>query len=183
MHIPVMYDGGQTFYGLTEISSFLSLLTVIDNDHTDVELVGTLRNVPFNFTDVDLAKIREAHIGHSWYYEAFQACCERGETDLDKRCIAARDQIHLWREKARSMSVSEFIWQLMRESGIYAVRGAYPDGRLRQLNLDSLYQRAVDMEKRGVFRLSCSSRSPVSAMRAHRRAAPKAASRSHGSVR
>ena len=119
-----------------------------------MELVGALRNVPFNFSDVDLAEIRKADIGHSWYYEAFQVCCERGETDLDKRCIAARDQIHLWREKARSMSVSEFIWQLMRESGIYAVRGAYPDGRLRQLNLDSLYQRAVDMEKRGIFRLS-----------------------------
>ena len=154
MHIPVMYDGGQTFYGLTEISSFLSLLTVIDNDHTDVELVGTLRNVPFNFTDVDLAEIRKASLGHSWYYEAFQICCQRNETELEKRCRAARDQIHIWREKARSMSVSEFIWQLMRESGIYAVRGAYPDGRLRQLNLDSLYQRAVDMEKRGIFRLS-----------------------------
>ena len=154
MHIPVMYDGGQTFYGLTEISSFLALLTVIDNDHTDVELVGALRNVPFSFSDVDLAEIRKANIGQSWYYEAFQACCERNETALDRRCIAARDQIQMWREKARSMSVSEFIWQLMRESGIYAVRGAYPDGRLRQLNLDSLYQRAVDMEKRGVFRLS-----------------------------
>lgn len=154
MHIPVLYDGGQTFYGLTEISSFLSLLTVIDNDHTDVELIGTLRNVPFNFSDEDLARIREAHTERSWYYEAFNACCDRNETDLDRRCIAARDQIRLWRQRARSMSVSEFIWQLMRESGIYAVRGAYPDGRLRQLNLDSLYQRAVDMEKRGVFRLS-----------------------------
>lgn len=154
MHIPVMYDGGQTFYGLTEISSFLSLLAVIDNDHVDMELAGALRNVPFNFTDEDLARIREARLEPSWYYEAFNACCERNETGLDHRCIAARDQIRLWRERARSMSASDFIWQLMRESGIYAVRGAYPDGRLRQLNLDSLYQRAVDMEKRGVFRLS-----------------------------
>ena len=155
MHIPVLYDGGQTFYGLTEISfSQYYLLPVIDNDHTDVELIGTLRNVPFNFSDEDLARIREAHTERSWYYEAFNACCDRNETDLDRRCIAARDQIRLWRQRARSMSVSEFIWQLMRESGIYAVRGAYPDGRLRQLNLDSLYQRAVDMEKRGVFRLS-----------------------------
>ena len=154
MNIPVLYDGGLSFYGLTEISSFLALLAVIDNDHVDEELIGALSNVPFSFTAEDFARIREAHPEHSMYYEAFDACCRRSETDLDRRCIAARTQIRLWREKARSMSVSEFIWQLMRESGIYAVRGAYPDGRLRQLNLDSLYQRAVDMEKRGVFRLS-----------------------------
>ncbi len=154
MHIPVLYDGGLTFYGLTEISSFLALLSIIDNDHTDVELVGTLRNVPFNFSDTDLAMIREAKMGHSWFYEAFNACCERNETELDHRCIEARNQIRTWREYARSIGVSEFIWHLMRESGIYAVRGAYPDGKLRQMNLDSLYQRSVDMEKRGVTRLS-----------------------------
>ena len=153
MHIPVLYDGGLTFYGLTEISSFLCLLTVIDNDHTDVELAGALRNVPFNFSDTDLAMIREARPGHSWFYEAFKTCCDRGETDLDRRCAAAMEQIHTWRKQARTTGVSELIWRLMRESGIYAVRGAYPDGKLRQLNLDTLYQRAVDMEKRGVTRL------------------------------
>lgn len=153
-NIPVLYDGGLTFYGLTEISSFLSLLTVIDNDHVDMELVGALRNVPFLFTDEDLARIRASHTGHCAYYEAFHFCCDRLDTDLDRRCAAARSQIRAWREMSRSMSISEFIWQLMRESGIYAVRGAYPDGRLRQLNLDSLYQRCVDMEKRGVLRLS-----------------------------
>ena len=154
MHIPVLYDGGLTFYGLTEISSFLALLSIIDNDHTDVELIGALRNVPFNFSDTDLAMVREAKMGHSWFYEAFNACCDRNETELDGRCIRARNQIRTWREHARSIGVSEFIWHLMRESGIYAVRGAYPDGKLRQLNLDSLYQRSVDMEKRGVTRLS-----------------------------
>ena len=154
MHIPVLYDGGLTFYGLTQISSFLALLSIIDNDHTDVELIGALRNVPFNFSDTDLAMIREAKMGHSWFYEAFNACCDRNETELDHRCSSARNQIRTWREYARSIGVSEFIWHLMRESGIYAVRGAYPDGKLRQMNLDSLYQRSVDMEKRGVTRLS-----------------------------
>ena len=154
MHIPVLYDGGLTFYGLTEISSLLCLLSVIDNDHTDVELVGALRGVPFSFSDADLARIREAKMGYSWFYEAFGECCRRGETKLDKRCIAARDRIRAWREHSRTVRVSDFIWQLMRESGIYAVRGAYPDGKLRQRNLDTLYQRAVDMEKRGVTRLS-----------------------------
>lgn len=154
MNIPVMYDGGQTFYGLTEISSLLSLLSVIDNEHTDVELVGALRNVPFLFTDEELAQIRKEKQDRSWFYEAFQFCCRRGETALDQKCAAAREQIRVWRELSRSMSASAFIWQLMRDSGIYATRGAYPDGRLRQLNLDSFYQRAVDMEKRGVFRLS-----------------------------
>ncbi len=154
MHIPVIYDGGQTFYGLTEISSFLALLTVIDNDHTDIELVGALRNAPFSFSDADLAMIRDSKPDSSWFYEAFTACCERGESELDIRCASARDRIRMWRERSRSMGVSEFIWHLLRESGIYAMRGGYPDGRLRQLNLDSLYQRAVEMEKRGIFRLS-----------------------------
>ncbi|MCR5263665.1 MAG: UvrD-helicase domain-containing protein [Clostridiales bacterium] len=154
MHIPVMYDGGQSFYGLTEISSFLALLTVIDNDHTDVELVGALKGSPFDFSDTDLAEIRKAHLERSWFYEAFQTCCERNETALDGKCLKAREQIREWREHSRSMSASEFIWLLLRESGIYAVRGAYPDGRLRQLNLDTLYQRALEMEKRGIFRLS-----------------------------
>ena len=153
-HIPVLYDGAANFYGLTEISSFLSLLTVIDNDHTDTEIIGALKNVPFSFTDEELGMIRQAKQDRSWYYEAFRFCCDRGETPLDLKCSAARDRIMRWRESARTMKISDFIWTLMRESGIYAVRGAYPDGKLRQRNLDSFYGRAVSMEDRGIIRLS-----------------------------
>ncbi|MBQ8978381.1 MAG: UvrD-helicase domain-containing protein, partial [Oscillospiraceae bacterium] len=123
-HIPVLYDGAANFYGLTEISSFLSLLTVIDNDHTDTEIIGALKNVPFSFTDEELGMIRQAKQDRSWYYEAFRFCCDRGETPLDLKCSAARDRIMRWRESARTMKISDFIWTLMRESGIYAVRGA-----------------------------------------------------------
>lgn len=52
------------------------------------------------------------------------------------------------------MTVPDFIWWLMRETGIYAARGAYPDGKARQANLDALYQRALDGMKGGNMRLS-----------------------------
>ena len=52
------------------------------------------------------------------------------------------------------MPVPDFIWRLMRETGVYAARGAYPDGKARQANLDTLYQRALDGQQAGHIRLS-----------------------------
>ena len=154
LHIPVLYDGGQDFFGLSEIKAFVSLLTVIDNLHHDDELVGTLINVPFSFTDADLGSIRATNLESVPFYQVFEACALRNETELDQRCRVVYDQIQEWGRIASDMSVSDFVWWLMRDAGIYAARGAFPDGRARQANLDVLYQRALDGEKAGQLCLS-----------------------------
>ena len=43
------------------------------------------------------------------------------------------------------MSVPDFVWWLLRDTGIYAARGAYPDGKARQANLDALYDCLTDI--------------------------------------
>ena len=154
MHIPAMYEGVPDFFGLAEVKSFLSLLTVIDNLHNDDALAGTLINSPFSFTERDLADIRLEKLEHVPFYEAFELCVERNEKPIDRKCKAVADQLAGWRKKSESMPVPDFIWWLMRETGIYAARGAYPDGKARQANLDALYQRALDGEKAGNMRLS-----------------------------
>ena len=152
LHIPVFYDGPQSFFGLNEIAFFLDLLSSIQNDRTDVELYGTLKNLPFSFSDEELAEMRIAKKdGPMW--SAFHACADRNETAIDQRCHAAREQLRAWRDQSREMPVSDFIWQLMRETGFYASRGSYPDGKLRQANLDALYQKSLDLAKRGILRL------------------------------
>ncbi len=152
MHIPVFYDGPRSFFGLPEIAFFLDLLSSIQNDRTDVELYGALKNLPFSFTDEELAEMRiQKKDGPMW--SAFHFCADRNETEIDRRCFAAREQLRKWRNKSRELPISDFIWQLMRETGFYASRGSYPDGKLRQANLDALYQKSLDLAKRGILRL------------------------------
>ena len=154
MHIPAMYEGIPDFFGLAEVKAFLSLLTVIDNLHNDDALVGTLINLPFGFTESDLADIRLEKLEHVPFYEAFELCVERNEKPIDQKCRAVADQLAAWRKVSESMPVPDFVWWLMRETGTYAARGAYPDGKARQANLDALYQRALDGQKAGNMRLS-----------------------------
>ena len=154
MHIPAMYEGIPDFFGLSEVKSFLCLLTVIDNLHNDDALTGTLINTPFLFTESELADIRIEKNEYVPFYEAFELCAERNEKPIDIRCRKAAEQLNEWRKVCEGMPVPDFIWWLMRETGIYAARGAYPDGKARQANLDALYQRALDGQKAGDMRLS-----------------------------
>ncbi len=154
MHIPAMYEGAPDFFGLAEIRAFVSLLTVIDNPRHDDDLAGALINTPFLFTESDLADIRLEKPEHVPFYEAWALCAERNEKPIDRKCREVSDQLEAWRKLSEAMSVPDFVWWLMRETGIYAARGAYPDGKARQANLDALYQRAVDGQRAGDMRLS-----------------------------
>lgn len=153
-HIPAVYEGVPDFYGLAEVKAFLSLLTVLDNRHNDEALVGTLINTPFQFTESDLAEIRLGEMDDVPFYRAFEKCSARGTEQIDRKCTEAAKQLDAWQRAAENMSVPDFVWWLMRETGIYAARGAYPDGRARQANLDALYQRALDGVAAGHTRLS-----------------------------
>jgi len=154
MHIPAMYEGVPDFFGLSEVKAFLNLLTVIDNLHHDDALVGTLINTPFLFSESELAEIRIEKNEAIPFYEAFEFCAERNVKPIDVRCRQVYDQLVEWRKISEQMVVPDFLWWLMRETGIYAARGAYPDGKARQVNLDVLYQRALDGQKAGDIRLS-----------------------------
>jgi ATP-dependent helicase/nuclease subunit A len=156
MHIPAMYEGASDFFSLSEVKAFLNLLTVIDNLHNDDALVGTLINTPFLFTESELADIRLAKNEYVPFYEAFEFCAGKNQDvkPIDVRCRQVTEQLDEWRRMSEKMPVPDFAWWLMRETGIYASRGAYPDGKARQANLDALYQRALDGQKAGNIRLS-----------------------------
>ena len=154
MHIPAVYEGVPDFFGLAEVKSFLALLTVIDNFHHDDALAGALIHPPFLFSEGDLADIRLEKPEHIPFYEAFAFCAARNEKPVDRKCRRAMDRLSSWREKSDEMPVPDFVWWLLRDTGIYAARGAYPDGKARQANLDALYQRAVDGQQAGQMRLS-----------------------------
>lgn len=147
--IPVYFDGSDDYFALPEILAMRALLDVIDNPLQDIQLLSVLKMTPFLFTDGDLADIRLCKTGRDVpYYEAFSAC-QQGETVLSERCRQVQHQIDEWRFAAQTMRLPDFVWMLLRETGMFASAGALPDGELRQANLTLLCQKAADYEAQG----------------------------------
>ena len=147
--IPVFYDGASAYYALPEIQAVKALLTVLDNPCQDVPLMAAMKMPPFSFTDEDLGKIRLCKLGRNVSFaEAFEACCE-GDDIVSDQCRAFRRQMDEWRFVSETKRLSDFVWQVIRDSGYYAACGALPKGELRQANLRMLYQRALDFEQNG----------------------------------
>ena len=147
--IPVFYDGAAAYYALPEVQSVKALLSVLDNPRQDVALLAAMKMPPFSFTDEQLAQVRLCKTGRNVpFAEAFDACCE-GEGALSDQCRAFRQQLADWRFACETRRLSDFVWQVIRDSGFYAACGALPRGEMRQANLRMLYQRALDFEMTG----------------------------------
>ena len=152
--IPVYFDGADSYFDLPEIVSFRALLSIIDNPMQDIDLMATLKNIPFSLLDEELAEIRLCKTGRGVpFHEAFLACVEQ-DSPLGRRCKIIDEQLKTWRFQADNTRLSDFLWMLLRESGIYSACGALPKGELRQANLRLLCQRAAEYEANGGFTLS-----------------------------
>ncbi|MBR4081174.1 MAG: UvrD-helicase domain-containing protein [Clostridia bacterium] len=152
--IPVYYDGADDYFALPEILAVTNLLSLIDNAQQDVPLLSVLKMTPFLMTDQQLADIRLCKSGRNVpFHEAFAVCCE-GEGELAEICRTVRGKIEGWQFLSKVLPLSDFLWRLMRETGMLAVSGALPEGEIRQANLMLMCQRAAEYEDNGGVSLS-----------------------------
>ena len=147
--IPVFFDGKGEYYRLPEVRSMKALLEAVDNPLQDVPLLASLKLPVFGFDEHQLSAVRHSRQGKDMpFYEAFLACCGE-EGPLAQRCREARERLTEWRFLRDSMHLSDFLWQLMRDTGFFAQAGALPAGKARQANLRLLVEKAVDYEASG----------------------------------
>lgn len=151
--IPCYMDLGDGFFDTLEVSVFLNLLRVLDNRRQDVALLSVLRSPIFGFTIAELAALRAAHPGGSFFdafgaaaREAGNAAREAGPGAVAERCAAAWNQIDRWRRRQRFLPLTELVWGLLRETGYYAYAGALPGGTQRQANLRAFADKAAAYE-------------------------------------
>lgn len=125
--IPVYFDGTDQYFDLPEVRTVKALLEIIDNPCQDLPLLTALKNLPFCLTDGQLADIRMAKTGRNVpFYRAFVTCGE-GEGALAEKCREILRRLQDWRFVEENSRLSDFVWRLMEESGLYAVCGAYPE--------------------------------------------------------
>ena len=144
------YVDKSSFFDRREINIMLSLISLINNMHQDIELISVMRSPIGGFTDNDLASIR-CGLKHSDYFvTAVKDYIKNGESKaLAARCRAFINNIERWRGYVRKMSVAQLIWTIYEETYFYDIMGAIEEGDEAQNNLKLLYERAKQYESAG----------------------------------
>jgi ATP-dependent helicase/nuclease subunit A len=149
-NVPVFFDGGAAFYTLDEVQSFLRLLELMQNPYQDLPLISSLRNPPFMFTEQEMAEIRLCASGKIPFWQAFDMCAVR-DTEVGKRCAAAKQKLDEWRELSKIMPLGTFLFHLAGDSMHYAMAGASPAGHTAQKNIRLLCMQADAVQDAGIY--------------------------------
>ncbi len=139
--IPVADTVGRKYLDSLEVLTVLNFLQVIDNPLQDIPLLAVLRSGMFDFSPDELARIRLCREGN--FYTALCAAADEG----DSHAAEFIDVLHELRNDAAYMGVDELIWKICHELHFVELAGAMPGGKLRQENLNLLYEHAVAFEQ------------------------------------
>ena len=126
--IPAYADGQSGYFDSVEISWLTSMLRLIANGRSDVELIAVLRSAAVGLTADELAQIRIA-CRDAAYVDAATAYAEEQDDALAAKLRAFFDQLAGWRLKAGSLGLGDFTRLVLDESGFYTYAGALPAGR------------------------------------------------------
>jgi ATP-dependent helicase/nuclease subunit A len=152
--IATYMDMGDGFFDTIEISVFLNLLKIIDNQKQDVPLLSILRSPIFCLTISQLSEIRSENKKGA-YHCAFSEYAITGQNVLlREKCSQVLLQLSVWKQRAKFLPLSDFLWQLILETGYYNYVGALAGGTQRQANLRALVDKAAIYEKsqaKGLF--------------------------------
>ncbi|WP_246120410.1 helicase-exonuclease AddAB subunit AddA [Cohnella terricola] len=154
--IPAYADLATGYFAATEVDIMLSLLSIIDNPQQDIPLAGVLRSPIGGLTAEQLARIRLARRGGT-FWEAVNAAAENPDDSEDADGLREMlggllRKLEEWRDFARREPLGDLLWMLYRETGYYDFVGGLPGGGQRQANLRALVDRAIQYERSSKFR-------------------------------
>lgn len=127
--IPVNYTL-EGYAETSEVSVFLSLLKIIDNPDSDVELLSVLLSPIFGFTAEDAANIRIRRREGS-LYSALVFSSESG----DDRCGEVLKRLEKYRILAATLTLPKLISRLLEDTDYLNTVWAREDGERRHNNL------------------------------------------------
>lgn len=116
--IPFYTDSIDFDYGNLEVLEFINILKAIDNDKRDLILLSALVSVIGNFTEDDIARIRNLGKMES-FYNAFYSYEKNDEFDREiaDKIVEYKEKIEYYKKIERTMSLYDFSWYLLVDSG------------------------------------------------------------------
>lgn len=153
-NIPVFGEKKNGFYAATEVNAILDVMRVADNPIQDIPLTSVMRNEVFDFTDDDLAQIKKDYKKNKMY-TALKGYSENGDNEkLKTKVTDFLETLEDYREKAKYMSVYDFIEYFLETTHYDQYVRALEAGERKRMNIDMLKEIAYSYEEtsyRGLF--------------------------------
>ena len=152
--IPAHTESRTGYFTTIEIQTLLNLLRVVDNPSQDIPLAAVLKSMIGGFSDVELAAIK-CSLPERPFYEAVLRYPEEGDDPLlkEKLCLFL-ERLENYRSRAEYLSIHEFLWYVLEDTGYGDYLAAQPGGEQREANVKMLIERAIAFENtsyRGLF--------------------------------
>ncbi len=146
LDIPVYADVAADLLDAPHVRPFAALLRVLDNPAQDVELSAVLLSPLYPYTPDDLVQLRATVRGGSLYAAVLHGS--------DPRFAPFLQDMEVYRELARTLTVGQLIEELFARTGYLAAVGAMPDGARCRDDLLA-FARGQRTPGRAVFRPWC----------------------------
>ena len=141
--IPVGKAQGSGFFTSVEISTLMSILTLLDNPHKDIPLIAVLRSAAFGFTPDELARIRAADKEADLYSALEKAAAEDG------KCRDFLEKLSQLRLAVADLSAAQTVWEIIERFDLLALCSAMSDGHQRRENLMAFVTLSESFESSG----------------------------------
>ncbi len=144
-NIPAKYDSTTGYFSAREVSTVMNFLKIIDNPRQEIPLASTMKSFFANFNGEELAYIK-GPARRTEFYDCVIRYSEKTDT-LGEKCRNFLELLASYRRKAKLLTISELIYDVVYKSGYYDYMGLLPNGEVRKNNLDMLITKAADYEK------------------------------------
>ena len=148
--IPSYTDSKNGYFAAEEIRSLLSMLKVLDNPRQDIPLYSALRGYFGDFTQDEIALVRQAS-DQGLLFDALKTAAGEGPAPaadslispyLSEKCASFLSFLREWRARMQYCSITEIVNGLLEETGFQDYCTALPAGAQRAANLRMLQTRA-----------------------------------------
>lgn len=127
--IPVAL-GSEDFFETYEISVFISLLKIVDNPKSDVDMLCVMMSPIFGFTPDDLAEIRTGNKNISLFSSVIAAAKNGNE-----KCSEFLDYLKALRLRATVLPCDKFAFECMEKTDFLSICSTLAGGDKRRKNL------------------------------------------------
>lgn len=154
--IPFHVNSKEGYFEQTEVRLILSFLRTVDNPLQDIYLVGLMRSVIYQFTEVELSNIRVFSPNDDYFYQSIEQYMkhELANKTLVKKLQRFMDDIAAYQIYSQHYPVYQLIDKFYNDHFVIQYFSGLIGGKGRRANLYGLFNKAVEFENtsfRGLY--------------------------------